>query len=347
VPVTYTSDAQSLDVIPSARLAATHGVTQLLTDYQYLDADWQFGSDRNTYSLGGAWHRDSTFYNVFERAELRGRTLPRLEEDISASWRRALSERSGLQLAASYDQVAYSAESSLRLDNYNYLQGSLKLDRTLNERWSADASIGYGRYALQQQTNGNETRYLQTSTKYQVSDHWTLAAQLGYSRLASHTEALLCCVIVGLPGGRVGLGYIRAKQSSAGGIISYGLTVEHQSEQVSMELSASRTVQPTSFGALLTLQTVRLSASRPVTDRWTLNASLQDARQSDTLAQRGSPVGARFESAGLGASWQWTEHWTLGIQCAYSTDRVGGSDAQGKNGSVLLSLTRQLGRVRL
>ena len=347
VPVTYASEAESLEIKPSVRLAETHGVTQLLTNYQYLDAGWQLSSERSAYALGAEWHRDSTYYDVFERSLLRGRTLPRLEEDVSASWRRALSELSGLQVASSYTQVAYSAESNQRLDNYNYTQGSLTFDHTFSETLSADASIGYGRYALRQPGEGNDNRYVQASTKYQASEYWKLSAQIGYSRIASRSQVLLCCAIVRLPGGALGLRYVLTSQNTSGGLTSYGLNLNRQSEQMSIQIAAARSVQPTSFGAPLAIQTAGINVSHPLTERWAVNASLQDSRQSDTLARSGSPASARFESAGAGATWQWTEHWTIGMQAAYSIAAVGNATAQGRGASLLINVTRQLGRVRL
>ncbi len=144
LPATYSSDSESFDLVPQLRLAETHGDAQLLTDYQYLDADWHLASERNSFSASAGWHRDSTFYNVYENTALHGRTLPRLEDSASLAWQRELSESSNLQLQAAWNQVDFSARSSFRLDNESYEQASIQYFRALSEHWSSTSSIGWG-----------------------------------------------------------------------------------------------------------------------------------------------------------------------------------------------------------
>src|SRR5580692_3386491 len=59
LPATYTSDLQSIDIIPRLREAETHGDVQLISDYQYLDTDWHLNGERNSLITNVDWHHDS------------------------------------------------------------------------------------------------------------------------------------------------------------------------------------------------------------------------------------------------------------------------------------------------
>jgi hypothetical protein len=343
LPATYTSDAQSFEVVPSVRFAETHGNTQLLTDYQYLNADWHLSRERDTYTVGGEWHRDSTFYNVFENAELRGHTLPRLEESANAGWSRALTERSNLQLAATYDQVNYDSRQGFRLGNFNYGQASLEYDWSLTERWTSSTAAGYGRYELRQQDSTNENRFAQTSLTRALSEQWSASAQVGYSRVSSSAEALLCCAIVPVPGGYA-LAYIPVKESSSGGIIDYSLSLERRTERWTLDVSASRSVQPSSLGALLTEENAGARASFALNERLQLAAGVRSSLQSNSLQQAGAVSSARYDAIESDITWQWTEHWTLALQGTYSQQRL---VSQGSGAAVSVTLSRQFGRIRL
>src|ERR1039457_3648340 len=148
LPATYTSDTQTLDLVPRLRFAETHGDAGLLSDYQYLDATWRLNSERNSFTAIADWHHDSTLYIPFENAALFGRDLRRQEEIGELNWKRALSERSDLKLSGSWDQVAYSENVDTGLVSFYYGQGLLQFDRALSERWQWTSAVGLGRYEL-------------------------------------------------------------------------------------------------------------------------------------------------------------------------------------------------------
>jgi hypothetical protein len=343
-PATYTSDSESFDIVPRMRFAETHGDPQLLSDYQYLDGDWRINSERNSFTASAAWHRDSTFYNVYENAALQGRTLPRLEDTASLAWQRALSERSNLQLGVSWDQVAYSARSSFRLDNYSYAQGSLQYVRALSERWNWTSSAGFDRYDLREQVSSNENRFIQTALNRALSERWSMTAQVGYSRLSASSQGYICCRIVQTANGYA-LQYIPIEQRSSGGAVNYALSVERKGERFDLNFAVSRSVQP-SLGTLLTRDDMSLGTSLPWTERMTLGATLHGSRQSDTL-QSSAPISGRFYDFVLYANWFWSEHWTLALQTSYDVARAIVRLPEGSGATVSLTLTRQLGHIRL
>ncbi len=348
VPITYHSDsgAQSFELLPKLRLAGSHGDAQLLSDYQYLDADWQLATERSHYTAAGGWHRDSTFYNVYENAQLHGRALPRTEATFSLGWQYALDELSSLQLGGSYDQVNYSQRSGVRFQNYRYVQGSLTYERRLTELLTSDTSIRYGQYTDRDQQSSNQSRFAQTSLTRTLSESWKATAQVGYSRVNSDSRVFLCCELVPVDGGYTLL-YVPVRQSSSGGTVSYALSASRTTDRWTAGFSASRSIQPSSTGALLTQDIIGVNGSAPVSERWSVNAALQAAQQSDTL-QRGSDLGrTRYFSGSLGVNWNVAERWTVAMQGAYSTDRVSEPSTHGSGVSISLTATRELGLIRL
>jgi hypothetical protein len=346
LPLTYTSDAQSFDLLPRFRYAQTHGASELLTDYEYLDADWRLNGERNSLISSAGWHRDSTFYNTYESAALRGRDLPRLEETAGLAWQRTLSERSNLQLSGSWDQVGYSAVSGLRLYNYSDVQGSIQYVRALSERWSWTTSTGISRYQQRGSETSNQNRFLQSSLSWVLTERWSTTAQLGYSRLNSSAQAFICCAIASTSSG-LSLVLIPVAQESSAGTLDYSLSIQRQSERLNWSLSASRSVQPSGLGVPLTQESVNLGASVPWTERLTVGTTLNATRLSDALASRGQVSRGMYGDFGLYANWQWTELWTVGLLGTYRIQRALAQAPQESNVNVALTLTRAFGRVTL
>ncbi len=345
LPATYTSDTISYELIPRLRFATTQGVTALLSDYQYLDADWRLAQERNTIALGGSWHRDSTFYNLFENSALNGTTLHRQEELASGSWTRLLGERSDLALTGSYDQINYAHNPALVVVSYDYLQGSLQYDRTLSERWKWTLTGGYGQYQLRDQSYRSDNRFAQTSLAYSLSEQWSMSLQVGYSRVSSLTQEQQLAIFQA-PGGGFYLGFQTLKVGASQGTDSFAATLERKGERVVLDLAASRSIQPSGLGALLTQDDASIAANLPWTERLSFGARLHGARLSDPLQQI-SYSNRRYYDGSLTANWLVTEHWTLQFSATYFLQRYSGSFPTADSSAVSLSLSRQLGHLRL
>jgi hypothetical protein len=345
LPATYTSDTISYELIPRLRFGVTQGVTALLSDYQYLDADWHLNQERNALVLSGFWHRDSTFYNVFENAALNGTNLHRQEESANASWQHLFGERSDLEILGSYDTVNYGQNPSFTVVSYDYAQGTLQYDRTLAERWKWTLSAGYGQYQLRNQSYTSDTRFAQTSLAYSLSELWSMSLQVGYSYVSSVTEAQEIAVIPA-PGGGFELGFVTVNFGASQGTESFAATIERKGERLVLDLAASQAIEPTGFGALLTVDDASIAANIPWTERLGFGARLHGSRLSDPL-QQSSFYNRQYYDADLSASWLVAEHWTLQLSATYLLLRYSGSVPVGASSSVALSLSRQLGHLRL
>jgi hypothetical protein len=345
LPATYTSDTQTFDFVPRLRFAETHGDVALLSDYQYLDATWRVNSERNTFTANADWHHDSTLYNVFENAELFGRSLHRQEEIGNLNWKRDLSERSDLQLRGSWDQVAFSQSANTGLANFHYGQGLVQYDRALNERWQWTSAIGFGRFELLNHSYRSDNRFIQTALNRALSERWSVMAQVGYSLLSAHQQGLICCQFVAEPNG-LPLQSIPFSQTTSHGTGSYALTFERKSERLVIDLAASRAIQPSGLGALVTQDDESLKASIPWTERWTLAAMLHAAQLTDSLHTL-NLADRRYGDFDLSSNWLWTEHWTLQLQAAYILQRRASGVPTSSGVTVYLNLLRQFGRIRL
>src|SRR5882724_5714971 len=230
LPATYTSDTQSLELEPRLRFAKTHGAAALLSDYQYLDGVWRVISERNTFTASADWHHDSTIYNQFENAALLGRDLRRLEEIASLDWRRALTERSDLHVSGSWDKVNYSRNGATGVQSFSYGQALVQFDHALNDRWQWTNSLGDGRYELLGQNYRSDDRFAQTGLKRTLSERWSLTAQVGYSYLSARGQSYICCqIVLGPQGYYLQPTPVSLKQSR--GAASYTLSIERQSER--------------------------------------------------------------------------------------------------------------------
>jgi hypothetical protein len=125
------------------------------------------------------------------------------------------------------------------------------------------------------------------------------------------------------------------------------VNAERRSERLVLNFSASRSIQPSSLGTLLTEDDVSLGASFPWTERLTLGATAHGTRLSDSLQRLNTLSGSRYYSLGLNASWLCAEHWTLALQSSYNLQHVEVQTLQGSGVTLSLTLTRQLGRIRL
>jgi hypothetical protein len=346
LPATYTGDFQSFEFVPRVRFAETHGVEGVLSNYQYLDARWHLTSARNTFSASAEWHHDSTYYNPYENAVLRGHNLLRLQETANLDWNRALSERSDLHVSASWEKVHYSQIAGVNtLQNYRYGQGLVQYDKTLSERWLWTSAVGFGRYEQLDGSYRGDNRFAQTALKAALSERWSVTAQLGYSYLTAHVQGSICCEILMGPNGFY-LQPILVSQSASRGAGNYALSFERKGERWVVDLAASRAIQPSGLGALVTVDDVALTASFPWTERWSLTARLHGTQLSNSIIKP-AVIHQRYADFDLGVNWRWTEHWTVNLQGAYNLQHINALAPTASGVAVNLTLFRQFGRVRL
>jgi len=347
VPITYTGDENTLDLIPRIRLAETHGDAQLLSNYQYLDADWRFINERNTLNASGGWHRDSTFYNVFENGALNGHTSYRQEDLANLSYARQLNERDGFQLIGFYDSIRYDAAVGQTLASYEYVQGAAEYDHQLGERWQASLTGGYGAFRLIQENYRSQQEFGQLGLNRSLTERWSLKAQLGYSWLQDRlVQPELICPVYYLYCyfGFVSYEHVQVTSRSTGSSPNGQLTLERHYERTTLDLAAARSVVPSGLGALVTQTDLKTTVNYQLSERWQLSTTLHGAALSNATAQ--SQIGnRRYANLDLSGNWQWTEHWLLQLS---ATGLVQDIDRHYSHALAFsIGAYRQFGRIRI
>jgi hypothetical protein len=347
VPISYNGDENTFDLTPRVRFAETHGPAQLLTNYQYLDADWRFANERNTLTAAADWHHDSTLYNPFENSALNGQTVYRQQDLASLGWLRQLDERSDFQLSGSYDRINYDAAANATLSSYEYKQGTAQYDHRLGERWEASLTGGYGGFRLFQQNYRSQQEFGQVGLSRVLSERWSVKASLGYSwaqdRLVQ--PELFCSVnLIFCELGLYPFQIMQVTLRSSGHSANGQLTLQRHYERATFDLSGSRAIVPSGLGALVSQVDVSTSGTYQLSERWQLTGTLHGAVISNATAQ--SQIGTRrYGDLSFAGSWQWTEHWTLQMTAALRTVEINRQYAHGIALSV--GAFRQFGRVRI
>jgi hypothetical protein len=351
VPITYNGDENTIDLTPRVRLAETHGDEQLLSNYQYLDADWHFSGDLTTLNASAGWHHDSTLYNVFEDGALKGRTIDRQEDIASLGWQRQLTERSDLQLTGSYDRIHYDAAAEQTLASYDYWQGSIEYDHQLSERWQGSLIGGYGTFELIESNYRSQQEFAQVALSRQLSDRWSLKAQLGYSWVQDRLvqPELYCPVsLIFCYFGIYPYEIVQVTSHSSGNSPNGQVTLERRYQRTTVDVSASRAIEPSGLGALVAQTDLSTTLSYQLSERWQLSARIHGAALANTTSNpvSESEIGnRRYADLDLAGNWQWSEHWALQLMAGVLDEDVNRRYAHSFIFSV--GAYRQFGRVRL
>jgi hypothetical protein len=345
LPITYTTDTQTLDLVPSVREALNHGDVAALSDYEYLNGDWHLGGELTTLTVSGFWHRDSTLYQPFEAEQLQGKDLLRLEDSETLTLQRLLTERSDMQVSASWDAVDYSGARNSGLQGYTYGQAIANFEYNLSERWKWTAAGYYGRYVLQGGDYTSDTRGVQTSVSGAISEVWLASLSAGYYSLSSTQEEPTYEIVIG-PGGEPEqvIVYTAESTTKAGG--NYAMTLTRHGERTEVDLAASQSIQPSGLGALLVEDDYSAGIQYSWSPRLTVSGKVHEERLSDSVGQA-IPGGRRIDDANISIGWDWTEKLRLQLSCTYLVAAQNANFPETRATTVYLNLLRQFGLTRL
>jgi len=113
LPLRYDTDGIDFMVRPSGRISNSSGYASLASNYEHVDSNVQFSSDLGATVIQAGWARDSSLYYI--GALVNGLGVRRDIDSTSADWSRAVTERSEIELDASWTRVRYD-----QLANLNY-----------------------------------------------------------------------------------------------------------------------------------------------------------------------------------------------------------------------------------
>ena len=130
------------------------------------------------------------------------------------------------------------------------------------------------------------------------------------------------------------------------GTTNYLVNLQRQFERWKLEMSSSRALQPSGFGALARQDDLSVRATGSWGERLTLSSAIHGARLYDASG-RLQLNNRRYYDASFYVAWQCTELWSLQTQVTVYLQHVAPEDSTRTNTAVFLTLTRQLNRKSL
>jgi hypothetical protein len=344
-PLTYTGDVNKFSLRPQARFAETSGDVAVLSDYQYLTANWDYGGERNTLNARGDWRRDSTLYNQIEASAVPGYNLHRSEDVGSLSWQHSFTPRNDLVLAASIDRVSYEAQVVPTLSSFTYGQATAEFDHDVSPLLRLSLTGGFGRYELLDHSYRTDSTFTELGFSNILSEHWSWSAQVGYAWLKV-TQTIPQYFIEQLPDGTFVIVVRDVDFHSAPSTQNYAVSLQRHFERLKLALSVTRALQPSGLGSLLTQDDVDLRVSGDWTERLNLSLALHATTLADAAQHVTSP-GGPFYYVDLDAVWHLTELWQLEAKATYYRQKNPGQTQFAEGVSTYLTFARQLSRKRL
>jgi hypothetical protein len=335
-PTSYVGDGSKFTILPSFRISNAPGYSSLDSDYEHLNVSEELDTDRNVFTATGGVARDSSLYHDFILNGSTGVERNALLADLN--WDRKLSERLDIDGDLNATRVHYAAGTGTEtLTDYRYWSFAPSLSWNESERGKLSVSANVGRYnsldGLTESTSAN----LQLGFVKQLSELWSLSASGGYSR-ANNQENTYEEAIVPVQGGfELVLIPLQLKSIQTGSV--FLVNVSRQASLLNLSATASRQLAPSGFAFLSRQDLYELSASYPVSARWSFSGDIHEVSYQQPQFS-GYTDNVRVASLGLSARWQWTEHWTITMNASSVFERYGSPAVMVDSSGVSVELAR-------
>ncbi|MGO9993440.1 MAG: hypothetical protein ACLPTF_13120 [Steroidobacteraceae bacterium] len=335
LPVTYDADGIEILVRPNGRLSNSKGYSSLASNFAHLDADAQFINDHGSTTLQAELARDSSLY--FAGGLSNGIGVRRDSASTSADWTRAITERSQIQLDASWSQLHYAQPANaIGLVDYRYISAGPTLSFALSELNTLQLLGSVGKYqSLNPLTDTRSfdartestTDSLQLGFNRQLSELWKLTTSAGYSRSVDHENYYF---------GPIFLQTFNSKQDSG----VYAASLVRQGETLNFTGSVSRALQPTGFAFLSRQDSINLGAAYTRSERWdyAVNGTWQKALNPGL---NGASSSVRYLNAQLTANWHWTSQWLISMHVLRVSQERGPPTITVASNGVSVDIVRQ------
>jgi hypothetical protein len=337
LPLRYDADGIALSLSPSARISNSSGYSSLASSYTRVDGSVQFTNDLGSTTLQGGLARDSSLYHVGGFAN--GIGVRRDTASTSADWTRSLTERSALQLDASWSRVNYGQSGNL-LTDYKYLSAGPTFAHQLTERDTVKVLSKFGRYQSLDGITESTSENLELGFQRQLNELWALSTTAGYTRSTNSEKFFF------------GPFYLGSFSSSLNGAV-YAATLTRQSEQFNFSGGVSRSLQPAGFAFLSRQDSVNLTATYVRSERWdfALSTVWDQARNPRPISVQGAlgtaNVEVRYFYAQLTADWHWTEQWIVSMHATRVTQQSTPPPYNAASSGVSIDIVRHFLRIDL
>jgi hypothetical protein len=226
-----------------------------------------------------------------------------------------VSQRRELQLSGGYTDVSFDRELLGAQVDYRVADIALGLGTRLNERSNLVVRLRGAQYDIDSR--------LDKDNSYGAEVQWdrsTAAETRSYVRLGAQSVELLdgerdTNVVVG-----AGVNFLMGRNE--------------------LFFDAARNVGPSSAGALVTRDQVRLRWTRAFTPRLNLLAGLRATRDEDIEdSQFTTFTGRKYATADLGLQWRWQEEYSLRAAYDYTWQEFDDSNVDAKSSGIMISVT--------
>jgi hypothetical protein len=337
LPLRYDADGLALSLSPSARISNSSGYSSLASSYTHIDGSAQFTNELGSTTLQGGLARDSSLYHV--GGLVNGIGVRRDTASTGADWTRSLTERSVLQLDASWSRVNYG-QNAILLTDYKYLSAGPTFAFDLSERNTIKVLSNYGRYQSLNGITESTSENLQVGFVRQLNELWTLSTTAGYTR-STNSEKFF-----------VGPFFLGSVSSSLNGAV-YSATLTRQSEQFNFSGGVSRSLQPAGFAFLSRQDSVNLTATYMRSERWdfALNTVWNQARNPMPIGGPGAlgtaNIDVRYFYAQLTANWHWTAQWVISMHATRVSEQSHPPPFSAASSGVSVDIVRHFLRIDL
>jgi hypothetical protein len=332
-PTSYVGDGSKFTILPSFRFSNAAGYSSLDSDYDHLNVTEELDSDRNVFTATGGMARDSSLLHDYILNGSTGVERNSILADLN--WDRKLTERLDIDGDLNAMRVHYAAGTGTEtLTDYRYWSFAPSLSWNTSERGKLSLSANVGRYnsldGLTQSTSAN----LQLGFAKQLSEVWSLSASGGYSRADNQEDTY---TVIQLTPTLDLLIPVQLKSTQTGSV--YSVNIARQASLLYVSATASRQLAPTGFAYLSSQDAYELKVGYPASARWSLSGDLRRVTyQNPEFGGVNSSL--TVTSLTLGATWQWTEHWTVSVGATSILEHYGSPSLKVDSSGVNVEVAR-------
>ncbi len=215
---------------------------------------------RSRFKLDGTFDYDSTLTSEVATSGYVQVNKRRERVLLSPSWRYALSPRMQLDTSVSFEDVFYEDVKLLPLFDYADATTGVTLTYSLSERVQAIARASYNRYDASQVDTQSDTYGIEAGASYLLSESSSVSFLAGLRRASAETPTLFGTV----------------ESDNTGPL--FELKVTKQFDVAKFNLTADRSLLPSSNGTLLDTTGLAMSLDYPLGAEWKVSFGVDGYR---------------------------------------------------------------------
>lgn len=341
-PTTYNGNGFELSVIPSFRFSNSTGYSAVTSNYERLNVKGEFDTERGVFTASAGIAQDSSLY--YDYLTNGGTGVRRDSWTGDLNWDRSFTERLDLDTDVSVIHSRYGeGRGAPTLTDYKYTSIAPTLSWSSSERGRLTVMAGVGRYDSLDGTTSSRDANVQVGFVRQLSEIWSLTANVGYSRALNRFNGDEEILVLTPDGPAIEIVPFSIESAQNGTV--YSLNLGRKGERLSINATASRQLTPTGFDYLALLTAYELTADYAYSERLSFGGDMRYAK-SVSPQQLGQNSESIPKFIGINVRWRWTERWTATISASYVTERYAPPPVNVSSSEVSITLSRQFDHIK-